>query len=83
MYIMGQITLAIKQGHFFDIELRILTANQNLKWVRVIGEPEFENGKCVRISGSFQDIDVRKIAEFAAIEGLAEKNIIVGSIGSL
>ncbi|MDX1641242.1 MAG: PAS domain S-box protein, partial [Balneolaceae bacterium] len=54
---------AIENGEPCDVELRIITAQNNEKWVRVIGEPEFKNGKCVRIIGSIQDIDKRKRAE--------------------
>jgi len=76
-----KITLAIEKGVPFDIELQIVTAKSNVKWVRLIGEPEFENKKCVRIRGSFQDINVRKTAELAAEEALFEKNLILESIG--
>lgn len=81
MLISEQLKFAIEKGLSFDVELQINTTNQHVKWVRVIGEPEFENGKCVRIRGSFQDIDVRKRAELAVIEGFTEKNIILESIG--
>ena len=79
--IMQQINSAIVKGLSFDVELQIITTTQHVKWVRVIGEPEFENDRCVRIRGSFQDIDVRKRAELAVIEGLGEKKIILESIG--
>ena len=79
--ITNSIVLAIKKGQSFDIEAQITTSRQNVKWVRVIGEPEFENNRCVRIRGSFQDIDIRKRAELAVVEALTEKNIILESIG--
>lgn len=80
-FIENQISQAIEKGLSFDFEAQIITARNNVKWVRVIGEPEFENNKCVRIRGSFQDIDVRKKAELTAAEALEEKNIILESIG--
>lgn len=46
-----------------DYELPLITAKGNERWTRVIGEPEFKDGKCVRIYGSFQDIHERKSAE--------------------
>ncbi|OJV17197.1 MAG: hypothetical protein BGO21_07390 [Dyadobacter sp. 50-39] len=76
-----QISRATNTGQPFDFEARILTAKQNVRWVRAIGEPEFERGKCVRIRGSFQDIDVRKRAELAAQEASEERNAILESIG--
>ncbi|HEY5405669.1 MAG TPA: PAS domain S-box protein [Ginsengibacter sp.] len=54
---------AIELGKSWDIELQIITAKNNEKWVRTIGETEFVNGKCVRIYGSFQDINHRKKVE--------------------
>ena len=64
-----------------EVELQIITAKGNEKWVRVIVEPEFFNGKCTRIYGSFQDIDERKKAEIAETRALEERNTILESIG--
>lgn len=65
----------------FDVELQIITAKGNLKWIRVIAESVFENGRCSRVYGSIQDINDRKKAEIAEIHALEEKNIILESIG--
>lgn len=54
---------AIQKGISYDLELQILTAKNNLKWVRAIGISEFENGKCRRLYGMFQDIDSEKVKE--------------------
>jgi len=54
---------AIQSGTPWDLELQIVTAKNNERWIRTIGETEFVNGKCVRIYGSFQDINNRKNAE--------------------
>ncbi|MDF9798462.1 PAS domain S-box-containing protein [Catalinimonas alkaloidigena] len=51
---------AINEGLPFDLELQILTAKNNLIWVRAIGIPDFENMKCRRLYGIFQDIDEQK-----------------------
>ncbi len=51
---------AQEQGVAFDEELQIITAKGNERWVRAIGTPEFLNGKCVNIYGTFQDINERK-----------------------
>jgi signal transduction histidine kinase len=40
----------------YDLELEIITAKGNSKWVRAIGKPGFINGQCVKIYGIFQDI---------------------------
>nr|WP_315156329.1 PAS domain S-box protein [uncultured Flavobacterium sp.] len=54
---------AINRGKSWDDEFQLVTPKGNEKWVRVIGEAEFVNGKCIRIYGSFQDIHERKIIE--------------------
>ncbi len=54
---------AMEQGKPWDVELQIITAKKNEKWIRSIGETEFVNGKCIRVYGSFQDIDDRKRIE--------------------
>lgn len=64
----------------WDVELQIVTARGNTKWVRVIGEPEFSEDKCTRIIGSFQEIDALKKAEITAKETLEERNTILESI---
>ncbi|WP_186434999.1 PAS domain S-box protein [Gillisia sp. Hel_I_86] len=54
---------AMVKGEDYDIEVEIITAKGNLKWVRAIGISEFQNGKCKRLYGLFQDIQKRKEAE--------------------
>ncbi|MFH5885284.1 PAS domain-containing protein [Halalkalibaculum sp. DA3122] len=54
---------AIEDGEPFDVELKIITAENNERWVRAVGETEFRHGKCVRIFGSTQNITKRKEAE--------------------
>lgn len=54
----------IENGVPYDIELILVTAKNNERWVRAIGDSEFINGKCVRMYGVFQDIHERKTIEF-------------------
>jgi PAS domain S-box-containing protein len=72
---------AIKDCLSGDVELQIVTAKGNEKWVRVIVEPEFADGKCTRVYGSCQDIDARKRAEIMATHALEERNTILERIG--
>jgi len=44
-------------GISFDLELQIKTEKGNYVWIRTIGKPEFHNGKCMRVYGTFQDIN--------------------------
>lgn len=57
------VSAAIEQGKPWDTELIIVTAKGNEVWVRAKGETEMVNGKCVRIFGTFQDINERKKSE--------------------
>jgi PAS domain S-box-containing protein len=70
-----------ESGKPWDEELQIVTQKGNLKWVRTIGEAEMINGKCVKVYGSFQDIDEKKKAELEVMRLYEEKNTILESIG--
>ncbi len=73
---------ALKEGIPWDLELEIVTARGNTRWVRVIGRPEHHKGRCTKIHGSFQDIDSRKQAELEVLNIAEEKNRILESIGN-
>ncbi|MGP1991991.1 PAS domain S-box protein [Zobellia laminariae] len=62
------VTNAMTDGTPWDTELIIITAKGNEKWVRAKGEVEFINGNCVRVFGTFQDIDEKKKAELNLIQ---------------
>ena len=59
---------SVEQAKAYDLELEIITAKGNHKWVRTIGHPIVENGKVVKVQGSFQDITRRKLSEDALRE---------------
>ncbi|MDR6736691.1 PAS domain-containing hybrid sensor histidine kinase/response regulator [Sphingobacterium sp. 2149] len=54
---------AIFTGTPWDLELEIETYQGQRLWVRVLGNAAFDNGKCVRLYGTFQDVDKRKRSE--------------------
>lgn len=54
---------AIEKGIPYDLELELVTAKGNHKWVRTIGKPLKEKGKVIKLQGSFQDITEKRIAE--------------------
>ncbi len=56
---------AIELGKPYDLELEMLTAKGNQKWIRTIGLPIILNGKVDRVQGIFQDITDRKEIEKA------------------
>ena len=54
---------SINSGESFDLELKVYTANKKLIWCRAQGKPTYKNNKCIKMSGTFQDITDRKQAE--------------------
>jgi signal transduction histidine kinase/FixJ family two-component response regulator len=64
---------AISKGKSWDEELQIINCNGDEVWVRVVGDVHFQNGKCINIFGTFQDITSRKIAE---LEIAASRNLL-------
>lgn len=53
----------LKDGKSYDLELKLITANQKESWVRTIGKAVYENGKIVKLSGIIQDINDEKEQE--------------------
>ncbi|MCF0041457.1 PAS domain S-box protein [Dyadobacter fanqingshengii] len=70
----------IKHQTPFDLELQIITAKGNERWVRVMCEAELVNDKHI-LYGSFQDIDKIKETESEVLRSYAERNVIFESIG--
>ena len=62
---------ASETGGPWDLELRFITAKGNRLWVRAIGKAERQDGKVVRLSGTFQDVTERREAEQALRESEA------------
>ena len=59
---------AVESGKPYDLELELVNAKGIHKWVRTIGKPSSENGKNMKILGSFQDITETKVAELSLRE---------------
>nr|WP_314858145.1 PAS domain S-box protein [uncultured Undibacterium sp.] len=61
------ITDALQQtmttGEPYDLELPIITANRNHKWVRTQGFAVWDGDKIVKLQGTFQDISERYLAD--------------------
>jgi PAS domain S-box-containing protein len=79
--IIARVKDAVKYGTPWQDDLQIYTHKGNLKWMRTIGKAEIVNGKCIKIYGSFQDIDESKKAELEILKLYEEKNTILESIG--
>ena len=54
--IQAAVELGMREGIGWDLKLQIVTAKSARRWVRAIGAPEFQDGACVRLFGTFQDI---------------------------
>jgi len=50
---------ALHYGESFDTELQIVDLDEKDKWVRVVGVPEVQDGRTIRLYGLFQDIDLQ------------------------
>ncbi|MDB5016657.1 MAG: hypothetical protein JWQ84_1489 [Mucilaginibacter sp.] len=63
--IIEALSKALFEGTSWDEELQIINAEGDEIWVRALGNAEFENEKCVRVYGTFQDINSYKVAQLA------------------
>ncbi|MCE5272241.1 PAS domain S-box protein [bacterium] len=71
---------AIHNAEPYDLELEMFTPAGNRKWVRTIGQPVMEDGKVVKLRGSFQDITGRKLAEEKSREDQARLDAALSSM---
>ena len=71
---------ATEDGVPFDLELQVRTATGRLLWCRAYGEPVIENGKCVKMRGTFQDINSRKLAELAKAESERQLSTLMSNL---
>ena len=54
---------AIDQREAYDLELPLVTAEGNRRWVRTVGAPVVQDDEVVKLAGAFQDVTERKEAE--------------------
>ena len=55
--------LSMETGEKFNLKLQCRTATDRLIWAHVVGLPEYVDGKCVKVKGTFQDITEQKKME--------------------
>lgn len=70
-FVRSVIEKSINEGAYLDYEAIVVTKNKKERWVRVIGSPEFSEGRCVGFIGSFQNITEQKEAE-SRLQSLAD-----------
>ncbi|MEO6893943.1 MAG: PAS domain-containing protein [Ginsengibacter sp.] len=78
--IVSRVKDSMQNGTSWQEDLQIYTHTGKLKWVRTNGKAELVDGKCVKIYGSFQDIDESKKAALEIKNLYEEKNEILESI---
>lgn len=66
--ISGLFERAVSHGEDWDVELIIITKTGKERWVRSIGQSEFKDQQCIRVYGSFQNIDTYKRLELESIK---------------
>jgi len=54
---------AIERLQPFNVELQIISGKGDERWIRAIGEPEYQNGECIQFYGISQNISARRQAE--------------------
>ena len=59
---------AIKQGEPYDMEVRFITAKGKHLWINTMCRPIQENGKTVRLLGTFQDITEQRALQDEIME---------------
>ncbi|MEI7724543.1 MAG: PAS domain S-box protein [Bacteroidota bacterium] len=72
---------AIEFGEPYNQEWEVITVKGNRRWINAIATPNQENGKTKSVSGSFQDITNRKLAEIALLESEENLSTTLHSIG--
>lgn len=70
-------------GESYDVELRLITADDRVRWVRSTGVPVRENGEITKIRGAIQDITERKerSQELEQVHGLLNRAERVADVG--
>jgi diguanylate cyclase (GGDEF)-like protein/PAS domain S-box-containing protein len=59
----GALRQARSEGAAFDLELRVVTRTHHRRWVRMIGRAVLHGGRPQGVSGTMQDITLRKVQE--------------------
>lgn len=74
---------AVEKAEPFDLELRIVTARGNVRWVRARGHALFERSVPVTVLGSFQDVTERHEAEAALRASEAKYRLLAENAAEL
>jgi PAS domain S-box-containing protein len=78
--ISAAVQAAIDHGTPYDLELPVVDAKGQHKWVRTQGFAELHDGKPIRIYGTFQDITQRRAQQASLAESEAFLRTIVDAV---
>lgn len=78
--IRAAVQAAMDTGTPYDLELPIIGALGTHKWVRTQGFAVMQDGKAIRLHGTFQDITQRKQAALHQANLLAEKTALLNEV---
>ncbi len=70
---------AITLGTAWQVELLIITGQGREKWISSTGRAESKDGQCVRLYGSFQDVDERKRNQLA-VQNILRHNQVLAEL---
>jgi len=78
------VQMAVEKGTSFDFQARLITAKNNLKWVRAYGKMVSVGGQDIGIHGMIQDITEQKLVEDALVKNqfYLTKAQEIGKIGT-
>lgn len=71
---------AMDNGEVFDLELPVITARGNERWVRITGKAELIAGTCKRIYGATQDITEKKRIQDSLVVSRNKLNSLIQSV---
>lgn len=71
---------AIEKNNVFDVELQIVTAAGNVRWLRSTGKADMTNGVGTRLYGVTLDVTTSKAIEKALIESRNQYQALVESV---
>ena len=56
---------ALESHSRFNLELPLISARRRPKWIRVVGEPQVIDGRCIGVVGALQDVSAERAASQA------------------
>ncbi len=71
---------AVEKAIPYDLELEIISAKGNHKWIRTIGHPIVADGNVMKLQGSMQDITERRLSEKALRESEEKFRLLIENL---